>query len=157
MLTSKFNLLFGLSQCNHLRHYIEESNLAECGIFHCKSYVCSEKFFSDNISLKPWIQQIVDSGRHMKDWSGKLTLSTKCLSELTRGLMSLNCWLYGFWRFLDYLFYESMGANDPRVWCPPILTYGPRGMVGRIYIINHYMHCYILNIEAVGSWFHKIF
>ena len=35
-----------------------------------------------------------------------------------------------------------MGANDPRVWCRPILTCGPRGMIGRIRV---------LNIEAVGS------
>ena len=33
--------------------------------------------------------------------------------------------------------YESMEANDPRVWCRPILTSGPRGMVGRIYVVNH--------------------
>ena len=31
-----------------------------------------------------------------------------------------------------------MGANDPQVWCWPILTCGPRGMAGRIYIVNHY-------------------
>ena len=29
----------------------------------------------------------------------------------------------------------------------PILTCGPRGMVGRFYV---------LNIEAVGSWFQKV-
>ena len=34
---------------------------------------------------------------------------------------------------------ESMGTNDPRVWCRTILTYGPRGMVGRIYLVNHYV------------------
>ena len=39
------------------------------------------------------------------------------------------------------------------MWCRPILTCGPRGMVGRIYVVNHYL----LNIEAVGSWFQKIF
>ena len=32
-----------------------------------------------------------------------------------------------------------MAANDPRVWCRPILTCGPRGMVGRIYVVNHYV------------------
>ena len=32
-----------------------------------------------------------------------------------------------------------MEANDPRVWCRPILTSGPRGMVGRIYVVNHYV------------------
>ena len=24
------------------------------------------------------------------------------------------------------------------MWCRPILTCGPRGMVGRIYVVNHY-------------------
>ena len=84
----------------------------------------------------------------------ELTLSTKCLGELTRGLMSLN--VYSFGRFLDYLFYEYMGANDPQVWRRPILTCGPRGMDGRIYIVTT-MYCYKLNIEAVGLWFPKIF
>ena len=32
-----------------------------------------------------------------------------------------------------------MVANDPQVWCQPILTCGLRGMVGRIYIVNHYV------------------
>ena len=31
-----------------------------------------------------------------------------------------------------------MGENDPRMWCGPILTCGPKGMVGRIYVVNHY-------------------
>ena len=35
--------------------------------------------------------------------------------------------------------YESMEANDSRVSCGPILTSGPRGMVGTIYIVNHYV------------------
>ena len=67
--------------------------------------------------------------------------------------MSLNRRLYGFRGFLDYLLYESMGANDTRVWCRSILICGPRGIVGRINVVNHYF----LNIEAVGSWFQKIF
>ena len=29
-----------------------------------------------------------------------------------------------------------MKANDPRVCCRSILTCGPRGMVGRIYVVN---------------------
>ena len=41
-----------------------------------------------------------------------------------------------------------MGAN---VWS--ILTRDPRGMAGRIYVVNRFL----LNIEAVGSWFQKIF
>ena len=49
-----------------------------------------------------------------------------------------------------------MGAIDQRVWCRPILTCGTRGMVGRIYVINHYVLLHT-NIEAVGSWFQKIF
>ena len=41
--------------------------------------------------------------------------------------------------FLIIFFYESMGENDPRVWCRSILTSGPRGMVGRVYVVNHYV------------------
>ena len=48
----------------------------------------------DKIPLNPWIQQIVDNGKHMTDyeWLEQLILSTKCFGELTRGLMSLICW-----------------------------------------------------------------
>ena len=58
--------------------------------FIVKAMHVQKSFF--DIPLKPWIQQIVDSGQHMKElkWSEQLTLSTKCLGELTSGLMSLN-------------------------------------------------------------------
>ena len=32
-----------------------------------------------------------------------------------------------------------MGANDPRVWCWPILTCGSRGMVCSVYVVNRYV------------------
>ena len=38
-----------------------------------------------------------------------------------------------------------MGANDP----PGGGQFGPRGMVGRIYVGDH-LHCYILNLLALG-------
>ena len=53
---------------------------------------------------------------------------------------------------MNYFYYESMGANDPS----GIADLDPRGMVGRIHVGN-IMHCYILNIEAVGlNVFEKI-
>ena len=62
-------------------------------------------FCHDKILLKPWIyfwQRIT----HDKHW---VTLSTTCLGELPRCLMSLNCspekgWLHGFRRFFDSFF-----------------------------------------------------
>ena len=68
--------------------------LAGCGIFHCKA--TTENVF-DKIPLNLNLQ-IVDNIRCMKDGmlpilcdhNSSDTLSTKCLGELTRGLMSLN-------------------------------------------------------------------
>ena len=37
-----------------------------------------------------------------------------------------------------------MGAIDPLVWCRLVLTCGPRGMVGRFYIVNHYVLLHVL-------------
>ena len=47
----------------------------------------------------------------------------------------LTLWFLKIFRLS--FFYESIGANDPQVWCQPIITCGPRGMVGRIYVVNH--------------------
>ena len=59
-----------------------------------------------------------------------MPLSTKCLGELTRGLMSINCspemltsWFQKiFWLF----FYKSMGANHPQVTGEAVANLNPR-------------------------------
>ena len=62
---------------------------------------------------------------------------------------SLTLW---FLKLLEYLFCVVMSSGPyinptnqapweqrPRVWCRPILTCGPKGMVDMIYIVNHYV------------------
>ena len=120
--------------------YIEEN------IFSCLWYIsllklqCSEKVF-DTIPLKPLIQQIVDNRWHMTDfeWSEQLTLSTKCLDELTWGLMSLNHWpeqlILWFQKICLWFFmslWQQMALGVVAV------NLNHRGMVGRIYIVNYY-------------------
>ena len=74
------------------------------------------------------------------EWSEQLTLSTKCIGKLTRGLMSLNHWpeqlILWFQKIFWLFFYKSMGANGP----PAVVAanLNPRGMVGRIYVVNPY-------------------
>ena len=48
----------------------------------------------------------------------------------------ISCGLHGFREedFLSFLHYKSMGTNDPQ----GMASLDPRGLIGRIYIVNQY-------------------
>ena len=48
----------------------------------------------------------------------------------------VSCEPYGFKEeyFLRFSHYKSIGANDPR----GVATLGARGLIGRIYVVDHY-------------------